>query len=109
MEIGRIPIEDAKPIILFSIEQERQFLEACDEWRFPLFLTLTLTGVRPGELTRLLLPGDLDLQHGMLRIRNKPKLGWQVKTRNEREIPLHPVLADVLRYPQACRCRLPIS
>jgi hypothetical protein len=30
---------------------------------------------------------DLDLFSGWLRVRNKPKLGWQVKTRNERDIP----------------------
>ena len=55
------------------------------------------TGLRPGELVHLLLPSDLDLETGWLRIRNKPLLGWQVKTRNERDIPLVPVLAEVLR------------
>ena len=42
-----------------------------------------LTGLRAGELTHLLLPDDLDLPNSLLRVRNKPKLGWQVKTRNE--------------------------
>jgi hypothetical protein len=56
-----------------------------------------LTGLRTGELTHLLLPDDLDLTAGLLRVRNKPKLGWQVKTRNERDVPLVPVLAAVLR------------
>ena len=32
----------------------------------PLFLLLLLTGVRPGELTHLLLPDDLDLAEGWL-------------------------------------------
>jgi integrase len=82
---------------IFTPEQERAFLETCDDWQFPLFLTLMLTGLRPGELTHLLLPDDLDLDNGILRVRNKPKLGWQVKTRNERDIPLVPVLVDVLR------------
>ena len=44
----------------------------------------------------LLLPSDLDLKEGWLRVRNKPKLGWQVKTRNERDIPLVPILLQVL-------------
>ena len=74
-----------------------KFLEACDDWQFPLFLTLLLTGMRPGELVHLLLPDDLDLETGWLHIRNKPQLGWQVKTRNERDIPLVPVLVEVLR------------
>src|SRR5262249_4090278 len=72
--------------------KKKAFLEACDDWQFPLFLTLMLTGLRTGELTHLLLPDDLDLSAGLLRVRNKPALGWHVKTRNERDIPLVPVL-----------------
>jgi hypothetical protein len=53
--------------------------------------------MRPGELTHLLLPDDLDLQAAVLNVRNKPRLGWQVKTRSERAIPLVKPLADVLR------------
>jgi hypothetical protein len=71
-------------------------LGACDDWQIPLFLTLALTGLRPGELCHLLLPDDLDLGAGVVRVRNKPALGWQVKTRNERAIPLVPALARVL-------------
>jgi integrase len=96
LEIDRIPTQDARPIVLFTAEQERAFLEACDDWQFPLFLTLALTGLRPGELTHLLLPDDLDPGGGLLRVRNKPQLGWQVKTRNERDVPLVSVLARVL-------------
>ena len=96
IEIHRIPVEDFRPVVVFTAEQERQFLEACDDWQFPLFLTLLLTGLRPGELTHLLLPEDLDLESGWLHIRNKPRLGWQIKTRNERDIPLVPALARTL-------------
>jgi integrase len=96
LEIGRMPIEDAKPVILLTGAQEKLFLEACDDWQFPLFATLMFTGLRPGELSHLLLPGDLDLGRRILRIMNKPKLGWQVKTRGEREVPLHPLLAAML-------------
>jgi integrase len=97
LEIDRIPVEQARPITLFTADQERAFLEACDDWQFPVFLTLLLTGLRPGELTHLLLPDDLDLYGAVLRVRNKPKLGWRVKTRNERNIPLLSVHVDVLR------------
>jgi integrase len=96
LDIDRIPIEQARPIELFTVEQEQAFLQACDAWQFPLFLTLTLTGLRPGELTHLLLPEDLDLNAGILRVRNKTGLGWQVKTRNERDIPLITELIAVL-------------
>ncbi|HBL42635.1 MAG TPA: hypothetical protein DDZ90_04505, partial [Planctomycetaceae bacterium] len=88
--------------------QEREFLEACDDWQFPIFLTLMLTGLRPGELTHLLLPDDLDLKAGILYIRNKPHLGWQVKTRNEREIPLIDELRDVLKITVGNRVTGPV-
>jgi site-specific recombinase XerD len=96
LDIDRIPIEHCRPIELFTAEQERTFLEACDDWQLPLFLTLLLTGLRLGELTHLLLPDDLDLDAAVLRVRNQPRLGWQVKTRNERDIPLVAVLTKVL-------------
>ncbi|SFI23293.1 hypothetical protein [Planctomicrobium piriforme] len=41
-------------------------MEACDHRQFPVFLTLMLTGLRPGELTHLLLPDDLDLANRLL-------------------------------------------
>lgn len=94
---GEIPVDGAKLIVLFTPEQEGKFLEACDRWQFPIFLTLMLTGMRPGELCHLLLPEYLDLEGGLLHVRNKPRLGWQIKTRAGRSIPLVPVLADVLR------------
>src|SRR3954453_19390633 len=97
IEVDRVPVEQVKPILLFTPEQERGFLEACDDHQFPIFLTLMLTGLRPGELCHLLLPEDLDLDAGVLRVRNKARLGWRVKTRAEREVPLVPALVDVLR------------
>ena len=74
-----MPVEDARPVVAFSAEQERQFLEACDDWQFPLFLTLLCTGLRPGELVHLLLAGRLDLETGWLRIRNKPRWAGRSK------------------------------
>jgi integrase len=72
------------------------------------FLTFLLTELRPGELTHLLLPDDLDLESRWLHVRNKPKLGWQVKTRNERSISLIPELAEVLRVSLGGRRRGPV-
>jgi integrase len=97
LPMERLGMAHTRAVVLFTPDQERRFLEACDDWQFPLFLTLLLTGLRSGELTHLLLPDDLDLPTATLRVRNKPALGWQVKTRNERDIPLVAVLVDVLR------------
>ena len=108
LDLDRMPIENAKPIVIFTPTQEREFLTACDDWQFPLFLLLTLTGLRPGELTHLLLPDDLDLDAGWLYVRNKPRLGWQVKTRNERDIPLVPPLIEVLRVVIGSRASGPV-
>src|SRR5688572_28775595 len=96
LDLDRIPVETFRPIILLTAEQEAEFLRRCDAWQFPIFFTLLMTGLRPGELCHLLLE-DLDVQAGVLSIRNKPRLGWRVKTRNERVIPLHPVLVRVLQ------------
>lgn len=108
IEVSRIPVEDSKIVIPFTPEQEVQLLQACDDWQFSIFLTLLFTGMRPGELVHLLLPEDLDLEGGWLRIRNKAQLGWQVKTRNERDIPLVPILKDVLSRYLATRTTGPV-
>ena len=108
IEIDRIPVETVRAIELLTPDQERCFLAACDDWQFPVFLTLLLTGLRPGELCHLLLPDDLDLLAGLIRVRNKPRLGWQVKTRNQRDIPLVPALVDVLRSHLAGRTQGPV-
>jgi len=108
IEIDRIPVETVRVIELLTADQERTFLAMCDDWQFPIFLTLLLTGLRPGELCHLLLPDDLDLVAGRIRVRNKPRLGWQVKTRNQRDIPLVPALVDVLRAHLAGRTQGPV-
>ena len=108
IEIQRIPVEQSRPVVVLASDQERQFLETCDPWQFPLFLTLLLTGMRPGELVHLLLPDDLDLATGWLYVRNKPQLGWQVKTRNERDIPLIGELVEVLRIAVGSRTNGPV-
>jgi len=97
IELDRMPVENFKRVILFNAEQERQFLDLCDEWQFPLFLTLMLTGLRPGELTHLVLPDDVDWEKKVICIQNKSELGWQVKTRNERLVPLVEPLMTVLK------------
>jgi len=108
VEIDRIPVETARVIEILTPDQEGAFLGTCDDWQFPVFLTLLLTGLRPGELCHLLLPDDLDLTAGLIRVRNKPRLGWQVKTRNQRDVPLVPALVDVLRVHLAGRTCGPV-
>ncbi len=87
---------DAKSVHVFSKEQTVRILEACDDWQFVVFFTLATTGLRPGELIHLLVE-DLDIEKGVLRIRNRPALGWHVKTRCERLVPVFEELVGILR------------
>ena len=97
LAIERMPVEDAKPIRPMAPDQEREFFKACDEWRFRVFFLYAFTGLRVGELCHLLIDNDLDLNNNLIRITNKPRLYWQIKTRNLRDVPLLPEVAQVLR------------
>ena len=113
LDLGRLPIEYVRRIVLPTTERQVAFLHSCDARRFPVFLTLMLTGLRPRELVHLLLSNDLDFEQRLLFVRNRPNLDRQVKTRNERKIPLLPCLSEVLRVlvgngktePVVLRCR----
>jgi integrase len=94
---SRFRIEDAKRIFVFDARTELAFLKAAGTWDFPVFFTLAKTGIRSGELIHLLIE-DLDLDGGWMHIRDKPDLGWRIKTRRERSIPLVPELVAVLRH-----------
>jgi integrase len=107
IQVDRIPIEDAKPIQLMTADQEVGFLKACDPWQLPVFATLLLTGMRPGELVHLLVE-DIDLDAGVAHVRNKPELGWRVKTRQQRSIPLLDELRQLLELTIGNRCHGPV-
>lgn len=92
----RFRIEDAKRIFVFDADTELAFFQAADDWAFPIHFTLAKTGLRPGELIHLLVE-DLDLNAGWMQIREKPELGWRIKTRRERAVPLVEELVAVLR------------
>lgn len=96
LRIDRMRIEDAKSIFVFDASTESQFLRTAGDWEFPVQFVLAKTGMRPGELCHHLIE-EIDLVEKWLRIRNKPELGWSVKTRNERNVPLVRELCEVLR------------
>ena len=96
LRLDRMRIEDAKAVFVFDANAEIQFLRASRDWEFPVHFTLAKTGMRAGELCHLLIE-EIDLVERWLRVRNKPELGWSVKTRNERNVPLIRDLCEVLR------------
>lgn len=108
LEFSRMPVENVKRITLMTVEQEKAFLEACDDWQFGVYATLMLTGMRPGELAHLLLPDDIDFESGLLFVRNRKSLGWRVKTGVERSIPLIPALSNLLKTVVANRKTGPV-
>lgn len=96
LRLDRMQISDAKPVFVFTAQTELQFLQAADDWAFPIHATLAKTGMRPGELAHLLIE-DLDLEQGWLHVRSKIELGWRIKTGLERRIPLVAELGQLLR------------
>ena len=54
------------------------------------------TGMRPDQVSHLLIE-EVDFEIGWLHVRNKAEIGWLVKTREERDLPLCDALRAVLR------------
>jgi len=96
LELGRLPIEHRRPIVVPTSSQAAQVLQAANDWEFPILLTLALTGLRPGELVHLLIE-DFDPEERLLHVRNRPHLGWQGKTRMDPTVPLLACHATALR------------
>lgn len=86
LPLDRFRIQDAKPIFVFDQNAELAFFRAAGNWAFPLHFILAKTGLRVGEATHLLIE-DLDFDERWLYVRNKPALGWRVKTGQERSVP----------------------
>lgn len=89
-------VEDAKPVFVFEAATELKLLQAANDWSFPIHFILAKTGVRVGELVHLLVE-DLDLNGGWLHVRNKPELGWRIKTGRQRAVPLIDEVVSVFR------------
>jgi len=100
--LGKLKIRDAKPIFVFTAQQEAAFFQAARAHPFVIHFTLARTGLRPGELVHLLIE-DLDLPGGWLQVRSKAELGWITKTARERRVPLIPEVVAILRYATASR------
>jgi hypothetical protein len=68
----RIRIDDAKRIFLFDEASQVKFLQAADDWSFPIHFLLATTGIPPGELAHLLIE-DVDPNAQWMRVANKPE------------------------------------
>jgi len=102
IRIEAMRIDDMKPKYVLTPDEEAEFLKACSPWEFRVFFTLAFTGMRPGELSHLLVD-DVDFETRTMFIRNHHELGWCTKTRNERRVYLFDELRDVIREAIGCR------
>lgn len=107
LRIDLLRVEDQKPVYCFDESSELTFLEAASGEDLPVFGLLAKTGLRPGEATHLLIE-DLDLTQRWLDVRNRPQLGWRIKTGRERRVPLIPELCLFLDRHLAGRTSGPV-
>lgn len=107
LRIDLLRVEDQKPVYCFDETSELTFLQATSSEDLPFFGLLSKTGLRPGEATHLLIE-DLDLDQGWLNVRNRPQLGWRIKTGRERRVPIIPELAHFLKRHLAGRISGPV-
>ncbi len=96
VRIPKSKILDRQAVEVLDAETELQFFKSIELPLLPFFILLAKTGARSGELRHALIE-DFDLQNGWWHVRNKPALGWWIKTRRERSIPLMPEAVLILR------------
>jgi integrase len=86
------PISEPKPAP--TLRQVQQIMATAESERRITFAVLAFTGMRIGELEHLR-DQDIDLSDRWIHVVSRP--GAETKTRLSRRIPIHPVLADLLR------------
>lgn len=107
LPLERLKIEDAKPIFTFDADTELAFFKAAAPWDFVIHFVFAKTGLRVGELAHLLI-AEVDLDARWLHVRNKPELGWRIKTGHERDVPLLPEVVAALRWAMGNRRAGPV-
>ncbi len=91
------PLPVTKTVVDTYDEREvERFFDACTDEERAIFKTFAYTGLREQELAYLYC-SDLNLRKGILTVRAKPDAGFIPKDWEEREIPLHPGLLQLLK------------
>jgi len=90
--VTRMRLPKKNPPQYLTEEQCKKFLEACDDFLYPIFYTFLNTGMRKSELENLEW-SDVDFKRRKIKIIEKED--WKPKT-NEREIPINNGLYEVL-------------
>ena len=95
VQIDKIGRDDGNKPQILSVEEQQAFFKICDAWQKPVFFMLAAYGLRVGELTHLLI-SDINFEEGVFHIRSKPEMFWNVKTRDERALPILPEIKEML-------------
>jgi integrase/recombinase XerC len=91
------PLATTRPIVdTYDEDELEQFFEACTLEERAIFKTFYFTGLREQELAHLHWT-DINLKKGILSITAKPEQGFVPKNWEEREIPLHEELTELLK------------
>ena len=85
--------EGSKITRFFSKAEISQIIELCNSFYSDLFQFLLYTGMRKNEV-RFLEWNDIDFKEGIIRIRAKE--GFSPKTKKGRNIPMHPIVKEIL-------------
>jgi integrase len=99
-KIGKIPKVDKKVVVVYDRDQLSTLFahleDAGDSYLWTVLKILLMTGLRDQEAGHLQWT-DIDFKRGLIRVTGKPDLGYRLKDREERVIPLHPDLAAILQ------------
>ncbi len=91
------PLATTRTIVdSYEDEELEQFFESCTLEERAIFKAFYFTGLREQELAHLHWT-DINLKKGILSITAKPEQGFVPKNWEEREIPLHPDLKELLK------------
>ena len=80
----------------YSDEELKGFFSSCNSWERALFSTFLLTGFRSQEMSYLFWD-DINFKLNTIQVRAKPDLGFYPKHWEEREVPAHKGLIELLR------------
>jgi len=93
------PRPKAKVFPRLSPEELERFFEKCDEHWFPVFYTLTVTGLRASAVCMLQV-GDIDFEKGVI-LQYEKSVGWQKKWSPKGNVQEVPIADDLLRVLKA--------
>ena len=94
--LGRKPVVEKTIPRAYSRDEVSSLLGAADEYMTVVLDVLRMAGLREAEAVYLQWQ-DIDFKSGMLHVRSKPKDGFTIKDREQRDVPMPPELIASLR------------